>query len=601
MAKQNQLVCGVTFSGAWNLFDCHRFMFLFGPKLEADPFWRPAGTIEPNPAPQPYTGGGRFEHAVALGKMLFPKSFEWNDWSMAAMRSFCDGPHSAVTGCAGSSKSTTAALFAFLWMLASPDESAVLIVSTSIEAAKKRIWKPLQGYYNELTRMVGRVGNTVLIGNPRPCIRSSPKDSAHGIYVVAVAKGEVDRGIESLKGFHPKRLLMIGDETDSVSQAVVDVEINQQVGTLEYKQVWLGNDPSMFNPLGRLMEPEKGKPVTLGHSEWISTKGLHCLRFDAMDSPNLQGHGDKWAGIVRQKDIDAAVKNYGGENTPQFWIMMRGLHPPEGADNTVLSEALFLRHRCADGVVWEKGFELVAMLDPAFGGDKCVFRTAGHGRDVHGQTRVLLMERIALTVRADEKGSPAEYQIAAQVKALCEARGIPPQNFILDVTGTGRGVASVLKVQWSPDLNECEFGGACSDMPVSDENPKPAREEYDRKVTELWYSIRQFVQSDMLRGMDEETAVELCQRRFVVKNKKIVLERKDEMKLRGLHSPDYADALACGIHLLREKGVNATVQTAVKTERGDGVAAFLRAQDLDGSAECYSEDLEPSYAYADDY
>lgn len=600
-ASATQILYGVTFPGAWDRFAIERYLFLMAPQFESDPFWRPPGALDPNPAPNPYTGEGRYEHARNLGMMMFPKSFEWNDWSIAAMRSFCGQPHSSVTGCAGSSKSTSAALFALLWLLCAPEDSAVLIASTSIDAAKKRIWKPLRQYYSELTRAVGRVGETVLIGNPRPCIRSSAQDSAHGIYVVAVAKGEVDKGIESLKGFHPKRLLMIGDETDSIGQAVVDVEVNQQVGTLEYKQIWLGNDPSMFNPLGRLMEPEKGKPVTLAHKDWVSTKGLHCLRFDAMDSPNLRD-GDKWSGIVRQKDIDAAIRNYGGDNTPQFWIMMRGLHPPEGADDTVLSEALFLRHNCRDSVVWEKSFEMISMLDPAFGGDGCIYRTAAFGRDVYGQMRVLCMETIAIPITADDPTNPEEYQIAQKVIGFNKARNITPKNFILDVTGTGRGTASVIKREWSPDIQECEFGGACSAMPVSDENPKPANEEYDRKVTELWHSFRQFVQADMIRGLDSDTAIEFCQRHFTIKSKKIAVERKDEMKLRGLPSPDRADALVTGIHLLREKGINATVQTAVKQARGTDFDKFLTEQDLEGREDAYSADdpTEMEYAYADD-
>lgn len=583
---------GVDFPKTWNQFQVERFLFFWGNTLAENPYLHPAvdGTNRPRVSSIPYDGEGRFQHFRNLAQMWFPKSFEWHDWSDKAGRAFCEKKHVAITGCGGSSKSTTAALYALFFLLAAPNNSAVLIASTSIDAAKKRIWKNVRQYFSEMTRRCGvPIGELTLIGNPRPCIRSAPKDTAHGIYVVAVAKGEIDKGVNELKGFHPDRLLMIGDETDSIGQAVVDVGANQEIGTVEYQTIWLGNDPSAFNPLGKMMEPEPGKPVTLGNVEWTSTTGVHCLRFDAFDSPNIRDK-DKWHGIIRQQDIDAIVARHGA-NSPQVWIMLRGIHPPEGADNTVLSEALLVRHNCQSrDVDWQTGFTLSGLLDPAFGGDRCVFRTFKRGIDTTGKLRILLDEVIEIQVNAGDKTNPAEYQIAHRVKALCEARGIPPEEFIGDSTGTGRGVMAVLQREWSPNINVCEFGGAPSSMPVSDENPKPANEEYDRKVTELWFSLRVFIEADMIRGMDAATAVELCSRRFEIKAKKTCIEKKEDMKARGAPSPDLADALVTGIHLLRQKGINAQVQTDVKQSAGKDLDEFLRKADLDQRDDCYSED-----------
>lgn len=589
MAK---LVSGVSFPENYTEFQCQLYLFYFGNKLAADPYWRPEKSQ--NPSATPYTGEGRFEHFYILGKMLFPKSFEWHDWSIKASRVFCENKNSAITACGGASKSTTAALYALLWYLAAPNDSAVLIASTTIDAAKKRIWKNIRQYYTELVKMFGKVGETVLIGNPRPCIRSSKTDTAHGIYVVAVAKGEIEKGVEALKGFHPKRLMMIGDEADSIGQAVVDVGVNQEIGTIEYQTIWLGNDPSLFNPLGKMMEPEPGKPITLGHTEWTSTTGVKCLRFDAFDSPNIRDN-DKWSGLVRQKDIEAARIRFNGENSPQFWIMMRGIHPPEGADNTVLSEALLVRYGCRDGVIWNTGFTLSAMLDPAFGGDRCVLRTFARGLDTNGSMKILVHEPTIIPINAGDKNNPAEFQIAQHTKAFCESRGIPPEEFITDSTGTGRGVASVIQREWSPLINTCEFGGACSQMPVSQDNAKPASEEYDRKVTELYFSFREFVQAGMVHGLDAATALEFCQRRFEIKGKKVSIETKTEMKLRGLPSPDFSDALAAGFHMIREKGINSFAETAVTKKQEVDMDSWLRKNDLDASENSYSSDIDSNY------
>lgn len=598
---------GVEFPNNWNQFQVELFLFYWGNQLAENPYLHPAvdGTDRPRVSKIPYDGEGRFQHFQNIVKAIFPTSFQWSEWATKQARALCENKSTGICGAGGSGKSTVSAMYALIWWLCAPHCSAVLIASTTIDAAKKRIWKNIRQYYTELVKKIGADFGTRLMGNPKPHIRSPDitvggkkvPDSAHGIYVVAVAKGEEQKGIDNLKGFHPQRLLMIGDETDSIGQAVVEVGANQEIGAIEYQTIWLGNDPSMFNPLGKLMEPEKGKAVGLQHIEWTSTSGVHCLRFDAYDSPNLRGKV-RWNGIVTQENIDSIIAKY-GPNSPQVWIMLRGIHPPEGADSTVVSEALLMRYNCAQGVTWKKNYILSSVLDPAFGGDRCVYRTMARGNDMQDKMKCLLLEKIVIPIVANDPRNPAEFQIAAKVIEFNKARGIPPEEYSGDSTGTGRGVTAVIQREWSPNINLCEFGGRPSDMPIGDENPKPASEEYDRKVTELWFSIREFVQADMIRGLDPETAMELCQRRFEIRNKKTRIETKEEMKERGLESPDFADALAVYIHMIREKGVYASVITDVKTVHVQDYARKLQEHDLDGQEWTYSpamDDMQPAGA-----
>ena len=126
---------------------------------------------------------------------------------------------------------------------------------------------------------------------------------------------------------------------------------------------------------------------------------------------------------------------------------------------------------------------------------------------------------------------------------------------------------------------------------MSDEHPIPASKEYDRQVTELWFSIREFVEADMLRNLDQTTAVQLCSRTYEDKGtgggRKLCIQKKDEM----LHSPDEADALACGIELLRRKGINATIITSIKIDTQKSLDRVLEENDFDVSTESYSDPL----------
>ncbi len=571
---------GLVLNEQWSQYQVEVFLFYWGQQLAENPTRHPSVEGKGWYDGPMYTGEGRYTHFKALAVMIFPKIFEWNDWSDKIARALCENKHVSICGCAASSKSTTTGLYAFFWYICAPNNSAVLIASTTLDAAKKRIWKEVRRFYVDFIRQIRKFGDTVLVTSPKPAIRTSSSDTAHGIYVVAVAKGEEQKGIDQLKGFHPDRMLMIGDETDAISQAIVDVGANQEVGTIEYQTIWLGNDPSLFNPLGQMMQPEIGKAVGLQHVEWTSVRGYKCLRLDAFDSPNIRDK-DKWKGIIRKKDIDSTIARF-GENHPQVWIMLRGIHPPEGADDTVLSEALFLRHGCQLGVVWKRTFVISGLLDPAFGGDRCIFRTMCRGQDTEGKMRLLFSTPIEIQIAANDPTNPPEYQIASKVKSLCESQGIDPNEFCMDGSGRGGGVAAVLQREWAPTINVIQFGGACSPFPVSEEDPRPANEVYDRKVTELWYSFREFVEAGMIRGLDGETAAEFCRRKFEIKGKKISVMAKDEMKKMGVESPDLADCAVLGIYHVREKGVQASVMTDTKKDFSKDYSRKINEYDIDG-------------------
>ena len=510
----------------------------------------------------------------------------------------CSSTRLAICGCGTSSKSTSIGLYALIWWMASPTNSAVLIASTTLDSAKKRIWKETSRYYSLFSQLVGGYKDAVPLSSPRPCIspiraETRKKDEAHGLYVIALHGKDLESEKNYAKGFHPRRILVIADEQDALGEggkALVEVfDENLKTGTDEAQIILLGNDPSLFNGLGDAMQPELGKPVTLNNVEWTSAKGYDCLRLDAYESPNVIGK-EKWTGLVRQRDIDDLVQRK-GENSPSVWIQLHGLHPPEGSSNTVLSEATLIRFHAFDPVTWQRDFVTSASLDPAFGGDACIFRTFKRGLDTQGKLKVLCDEIITIPIDASPSAPPADFQISDKVALLCKDRHIAPDEFIIDATGIGRGVCSNLKLNWSPRIEECQFGGAPSERIVSDENPVPANKEYDRKVTELWFRCREFVEADMIRGLDQKTGVQLCARTYEDKGtgggRKLCIQKKDEM----LHSPDEADALACYIELLSRKGIAAKITTAITEASSKKLVETLEELDFDASPEAYSDPL----------
>lgn len=538
-----------------------------------------------------YCGLGRAAHCRQLSDILH-LSFEWHSFSEKAITAFSENREIAICGGGGTAKSTSAGLYGFFFWLCGIECTAVLPISTSIDAASRRIWANISKYYSEACKVLGGgIEDSVMLGRPKPHVRTFQKDWMHGIFVIPVALGELQKGINSLKGFHPRRLLLIGDETDAISQAVPDVTANLQIGTEEFQAIWLGNLPSSFNPLGGIMEPAPGKTVTEAcGKEWTSTSGVKCLRFDGTDSPNITD-GNKWTGITRQEDIDAIVNKWTA-NSLHYWTMVKGLPAPAGVCNTVIAESLIVQFNCYDSVIWFRETVVSCLLDPAFGGDRCTIRLMKRGLEAETmKMRIMFSEPVIIPIDVASV-VPPEYQILEFVSRFCGANGVRGDEFIIDGTGTGRGSAAVLQREWNPNILVCNFGGSATDRIVSEEDPRPASDIYDRFITELYFSFREFVQANMIRGLDKGTAKELCQREFDIKGKKMSVKTKAELKAHGFPSPDLADNAVLGTELLRRKGIFPSIQTSVKRESSRSWDREVEEQDFDAHDDTYLPDFE---------
>jgi RimJ/RimL family protein N-acetyltransferase len=155
----------------------------------------------------------------------------------------------------------------------------------------------------------------------------------------------------------------------------------------------------------------------------------------------------------------------------------------------------------------------------------------------------------------DPAGNPLdnEHQLARQIIMNCKAHEVIPANFGLYSTGTGKGIASVLFTDWSNETFKVEEGGLPSEAPTSESDRRPAREVYDRRVTELWFSAKELALGRQLYGVDNATLAELCAREYTTTGKpwRYRIETKDEFKPKLGHSCDKADALVGLCELVR--------------------------------------------------
>lgn len=113
-----------------------------------------------------------------------------------------------------------------------------------------------------------------------------------------------------------------------------------------------------------------------------------------------------------------------------------------------------------------------------------------------------------------------------------EAMAWKPTVIFVDVGGLGAGVYDRL-VQLGFACCPVDFGSRASDA------------RFARKRTEIWWLMAEWLKTAQIPN-DPKLVAELCAPTYSFANSrgKIELESKDQMRRRGLHSPDRGDALA---------------------------------------------------------
>lgn len=522
----------------------------------------------------------RREEAKRRGMAYVPDihdTYIWNGWSEWMQETFCNYKWVTVTGPGASWKTTSAAIYGLARWYSSPHDTVVIVVSTTLDGLRRRIWKEVTKFYRINS---GGIGNLV---QSRNCIQFIKGSDDAGIFGLAVDKGDVGKAVGKIIGFHARNMIVIVDEMQTVNDAIVEACVNLESGAENFEFKGLGNADSHFDPHGKMSEPVDGwNSIGPDSAEWQTKRGI-CIHLDGLDSPNVQAGQDKYPGLLKQRDIDSTIENY-GENSPQFWQMRRGFWAPEGIARTILSEQMIQKFRAMDKPIWIEPPKLAAALDPSFeGGDRCVLRFPKFGQIEVESERITVVDPgeyviIKLDVTSRE---PIHYQIARACKDSCESRGILPNMFAYDSTGEGGGLGSIIAREWSPEILGVEFGGRASERPISEINPRPCREEYYNRVTELWFGVRVAVMNNQIRGLDAETATEFCKRQYSMRGMLMMAETKKDMKARTGRSPDLADAVAIAIELFRVRLGLMTASGVVGKRAENDFLKFAKKNDIE--------------------
>lgn len=297
---------------------------------------------------------------------------------------------------------------------------------------------------------------------------------------------------EALQGFHSDNILFLIDEASGVADNVF--EVAEGALSTDGAFVVMAANPTR----------QSGYFFDSHHKMRSSWAALH---WSGEDSPR-----------VSRQYIENMAKKY-GRHSPVFKVRVLGefIGAVDGVISLELCEAARIRE-----VEVNQTAPVVWGVDVARFGDDSSALAKRKGNHQLEPVR--------------EWWGKDTMQTVGIVKAEYDAATVKPAAINVDVIGIGSGVVDRLK-----ELGLPAVGVNVAESESANANPEIS---FNRLRDELWWKGREWLEArDCRMADDDETVAELTTPSYtILSNGRIQVERKEDMKKRGVKSPNRADA-----------------------------------------------------------
>lgn len=395
-----------------------------------------------------------------------------------------DHRNTAIRSNNGSGKTYHMAREALRFLYAYGPDAVVIDTAPTWTQVENQFWRNLRDAYQRASYPLG--GHLL----------KTKLDIDETWFAIGLANDE--HNMEGFQGWHAKSMLVIFDEASGISPKIYEAALGAMAGGHTVRFVLIGNPTQNSGPFyDAFKDPTFNK-----------------IHISAFDTPNVQAKAQIVPGLVTWDFVEEVRKKY-GEDSDIYRVRVLGNFPLRASD-TLIS---------IDGV--ERSFnadrELVNQEDHRFGLDPARF----------GDDDSAFVERKGNWARVVEVVNGNDTMTLAG-KGARLLRDNPNASLWIDIIGLGAGIYDRLKEQ--PDIADRVYGVNVAGKP-RDET------EYLNIRIESWANVRDWLRDAVLEK--HEAFYELAQPKYKISSAgKLQLEGKDDMKKRGVKSPNVGDALA---------------------------------------------------------
>lgn len=401
-------------------------------------------------------------------------------WQAEALMALVTNDRLAVRSGHGVGKSTFLA-WALIWFLTTRYPAKVPCTAPSANTMFDVLWAEVRMWIRKMPEALAQQYDII-----------SDRISLVGGSMESFASARTARREQpdALQGFHSENLLFLIDEAAGVDDVIFQVAAG--AGSTEgSKMILTGNPTRTTGYFSNAFRPGSG---------WW-TRTVSCLE----------------AKQVSRKFIEDMKRDY-GEDSDVYRVRVLGLPPNEDQDSLISFE--LIENATTRDIVVERR-NAIWGLDVARYGNDTSSLVKRFPRGVVEQPMVwnkLNTMQLAGRVKSEYDNTPEKER---------------PSSIYVDSIGIGAGVVDRL----------FELGLPVVGINVS-ENPALLSELVHRQRDELWWNAKTWLESREVRiPNNERLCNELASiRKSFTSAGKVQVESKDQMKRRGLRSPDVADA-----------------------------------------------------------
>lgn len=412
------------------------------------------------------------------------KAFVWSK-QREIFDSVAHHRRTAVKSSHGPGKSWTAGALACWWIDTHPPGEALVVTTAPTYAQVHGIlWEEIRKQHKK-----AELGGRVLMTDQWYI----------GDSLVGVGSKPADHDSDGFQGRHRRYVLVILDEACGVPEVLWTGA--ESITTNEHcRIVAIGNPDNPSSEFFKVCQPNSG---------W------NVIKISTFDTPNFTG--EEVPGYLRELLPDpewaaSRLKKWGADS-PLYKSKVLGEFPESGED-TLIPMSYLARAMLTE--LPEDGWPRKLGVDVArFGTDRSVIYTNCGGR---------------IRLASDRNGEPTTRTTGRVIKVWMDTAA---EEIQVDGVGVGGGVVDILDEDGYP-VEDMQAGGA----------PKEPKRFVNARAEWYWELREMFERGEVdLDPEDEELASQLGSIKYIFTRKgKIQIESKDDMRKRGMPSPDRADA-----------------------------------------------------------